>query len=230
MGCGGSVPADHEGVQTFKSGVVKYNGIGSLTIVDSKTALIVGGGGVCVLDISDPDNVQWLTKVDTGVSHENLNFITLIPNSTFAIVTGYGVAILDYADPANTKCVKVFKKTGVITDSDIVGRTIIADHRTALVVGDSGVGVLDISDPANVQWLTKVKTGVNGDHGNRITVTITTNARERMPMHTPPPPLSPRAQHPKALLSSSLSPPLPPLSLSRALSLSCARLRIVAAL
>ena len=48
--------------------VLTKSGSGRTTVIDSKTALVVGNRGVCVLNISDPSNVQKLVKIgDTGV-------------------------------------------------------------------------------------------------------------------------------------------------------------------
>ena len=172
MGCAGSVesqPPPLEPVKKIDTGVLaKHGALGQLTIIDSKTALVVGQYGVCVLDVSDPNDVRCLTKVKVAGSREFASRITLLPNSTIALVTGsYGVDILDYADPAHTKKVTHIDP-GVI---DQEARTVIADHRTALVVGAFGVEILDISDPNNVRWLAKVKMGVcTRMSSNRITL------------------------------------------------------------
>ena len=143
---------------------------------------------MCVLDVSDPNDVRCLTKVKVAGSREFASRITLLPNSTIALVTGsYGVDILDYADPAHTKKVTHIDP-GVI---DQEARTVIADHRTALVVGAFGVAILDISDPNNVRWLAKVKMGVcTRMSSNRITlipnstIAIVTGAETASPLST----------------------------------------------
>ena len=88
MGCAGSV-AEHkplELVQRINTGVLaKHGSIGRLTIIDSKTALLVGPYGVCVLDISDPNSAPRRARVQTAVcSLETPNRITPIPNSPLA--------------------------------------------------------------------------------------------------------------------------------------------------
>ena len=56
MGCAGSVdyqPPPLEPVKKIDTGVLaKHGALGQLTIIDSKTALVVGQYGVCVLDVS----------------------------------------------------------------------------------------------------------------------------------------------------------------------------------
>ena len=98
--------------------------------------MVAGQLGVRVLDISDPTNVQLLSKVDTGVaSHDcpspRINFI---PNSTIAIVTGgRGGSTLDYANPAKTVTVQKIN-TGVLSRFS-GGRTSLVDSKTAITVG-----------------------------------------------------------------------------------------------
>ena len=156
MGCGGSTPVDGKPnplvkVSSIDTGVLTAAEAGRTTLVDGQIALVVGGLGVAVLDVSDPKRT-----VNTGVqTREGGGRITLIPNSSVAIVTGgYGLAILDFSDPPNTKKLKAIN-TGVLT-VDEAGRCTIVDDKTALVVGGLGVAVLDISDPQNVSKLKKV--------------------------------------------------------------------------
>ena len=184
MGCGGSqpvytdtdTPSPLQTVASINLDVMCCEK-GHTYVVDERNALVVGGKGVAVLDISDPANVMCVAKVNTGVLTRACNGrIAIIPNSKVALLTGEGgLCVLDFSDPPNTKVLKTIKETPVDYEC---GRLAIVDAETALIVGQLGVGVLDISNPQNVEQVAvKVKTGVLTSTPHEARIAIIPNSK-----------------------------------------------------
>ena len=139
--------------------VLTKSGSGRTTVIDSKTALVVGNRGVCVLNISDPSNVQKLVKIDTGVLSREFGHgdgrVTVV--GTRAIIVGKeGLAVLDLSEPANAKKVANLmwgaKKIG--WDYYYVGGplTLMPDGRYGLIMGGHGPFVIDLLDIDKPVW------------------------------------------------------------------------------
>ena len=79
-------------------------GRGYTYVVDERTALVVGGRGVAVLDISDPANVMCVAKVkktDGLTSGQWSGRIAIIPNTKVALLTSdHGCSVLRLQRPA----------------------------------------------------------------------------------------------------------------------------------
>ena len=133
-------------------------------IPNSKVALVTGGKGLCVLDVSDPPNAKVLkvfknNKKEIGVPEGGK--ITFVDAQTALVVGGVGgLAVLDIADPQN---VQVLSRVDPKVEVSKPGRQIILGSR-ALVQGRRGLAVVDFTDRANVKTLAKVdtKTGTEG--------------------------------------------------------------------
>ena len=70
----------------------------------AQTALVVGRGGVAVLDIADPQNVQMLSQVNPKISGDNFKpGRPIILGTRAVLVQQKGLAVVDFTDRANVK-------------------------------------------------------------------------------------------------------------------------------
>ena len=152
-------PVNTKQVQAIETEVLTKSGSGRTTVIDSKTALVVGNRGVCVLNISDPSNVQKLVKIgDRGVlsrdrysdGRDNSDGRVTVVGTRAIIVGKEGLAVLDLSEPANAKKVANLmwgaKKIG--WDYYYVGGplTLMPDGRYGLIMGGHGPFVIDLLD------------------------------------------------------------------------------------
>jgi len=161
--------ADPRGVDTFT--------IGSNTYAIIASNPDATGGGVQLVDISDPSNVVAKDAATDGVggfTHLDgaLDVDTFtIGSSTYAIVGSEGdngVQIIDISDPANI--IPLDTATDGENNFDELDNasgvdTFTCGKRTYAVVAataDDGVQLIDISDPSNIKAIHSVTDGENG--------------------------------------------------------------------
>jgi len=161
--------ADPRGVDTFT--------IGSNTYAIIASNPDATGGGVQLVDISDPSNVVAKDAATDGVggfTHLDgaLDVDTFtIGSSTYAIVGSEGdkgVQIIDISDPANI--IPLDTATDGENNFDELDNasgvdTFTCGERTYAVVAstaDDGVQLIDISDPSNIKAIHSVTDGENG--------------------------------------------------------------------
>ena len=137
---------------------------GRITIIpNSKVALVTGGNGLCVLDVSDPPKPKVLKVFKTKEIRVFDAYIggraTIVDAQTALVAGNRGVAVLDIADPQNVQILSWVDPKVVAYGEPKPGRPIILGTR-ALVVGEKGLAVVDFADRANVQTVAKLDPGI----------------------------------------------------------------------
>jgi hypothetical protein len=98
-----------------------------------------GAGGVLVLDITEPLNVTFVSRIATTSGAQDLGFYG---DYAAVAVGGMGVDIIDFSDPANPQFISN------ITGNGSAFNLTVDDH-LAYVARWDNVEIIDISDPQN---------------------------------------------------------------------------------
>ncbi|MGB4708240.1 MAG: Calx-beta domain-containing protein [Fuerstiella sp.] len=111
----------------------------SVQLVDDVAYVADLGGGLVVLDVSDPANISRLGAFNTpGLARS----VQVVGSVAYVADDSAGLVVLDISDPANITQLGAFNTGGLALSVQVVGNlAYVAD-------GSSGLVVLDISDPA----------------------------------------------------------------------------------
>eukprot|EP00965_Chrysotila_dentata_P259213 6213479-Pleurochrysis_carterae.AAC.2 len=149
-------PADPKKVKKVNTGVARsgsgnqygtHSGSGCFPVLGPSGAhvYVVGGGGMAVIDVSDPANAKKIKSMETGVcSHEGGGSVFITGNYLYVAGGWGGLTLFDITVPDNP--VKIGQKdTGVCSAAGLA--SVVVEDGRAYVAGGEGFAIIDVSEP-----------------------------------------------------------------------------------
>ncbi|CAK9011365.1 Hypothetical protein SCF082_LOCUS11074 [Durusdinium trenchii] len=125
-------------------------------------ALVPGGKGAAMIDVTNPAEPKRVLKMKTGVGTRNGGMMALPHGKALYFGGGEGLAVFDASVRTVPQKVKDFS-TGVGSNRGGMGLAVDASRNLLLVAGGNGFKIYDITDPLNpVKTCSGWTTGVLG--------------------------------------------------------------------